>query len=143
MLRGVTAIIHRLEWIRGRRIVQGHPWRVWHVNVLDRVLLWSPQGGSISGVDTNNSGQIFNRLFQLIQPEINFARTGLCASPARFFFHIVECSLEIDARSFHRVPLGSLEDFRFCAGYSVVIGHDILAIGDDGFRGGAECRGFP
>ena len=31
------------------------------------------QGGSIGGVDPNNSGQIFNRLFRLIQLEIDFA----------------------------------------------------------------------
>ena len=31
------------------------------------------QGGSIGGVDLNNSGQIFNRLFRLIQLEIDFA----------------------------------------------------------------------
>ena len=45
----------------------------------------------------------------------DFQRTGLCASPASFF-HIVECSFEIDALFFHRVPLSSLEDFCFCAG---------------------------
>lgn len=31
------------------------------------------QGGSIGGVDPDNSGQIFNRLFRLIQLEIDFA----------------------------------------------------------------------
>jgi hypothetical protein len=46
----------------------------------------------------------------------DFQRTGSCAFPARFFFHIVECSFEIHARFFHRVALGSLEDFFFCAG---------------------------
>ena len=45
----------------------------------------------------------------------DFQRTGLCVSPARFFFHIVECSFELDARFFHRISLGSLEDFFFCA----------------------------
>ena len=46
----------------------------------------------------------------------DFQRTGLRASPARFFLHIVEYSFEINSRFFHRFALGSLEDFFFCAG---------------------------
>ena len=46
----------------------------------------------------------------------DFQRTGLRDSPARFLFHIVECSFEIDARLFYCFALGSLEDFFFCAG---------------------------
>ncbi len=73
----------------------------------------------------------------------DFQRTGLRASPTRFFFYIVKWSFKIDARLFRGVALGLLENFFFCAGQGVAIGHDILAIGDDGFRGGTECRSSP
>jgi hypothetical protein len=46
----------------------------------------------------------------------DFQRTGLCVSPASFFFHVMKCGFEIDARFFHRLTLGSLEDFLFRLG---------------------------